>query len=82
LNLHSRVLGPESADQAGHRVDGKGRERSDLERARLQLEHASNHVAQFVERSLDLAGWPDERFPCGGDPQAAADSVKQLYAEF
>ena len=81
LDLHARVAFAEAADQRGHRVDRERRERGDLERARSQLDDAADRVAGVVDRSQDLAGGADQRLARGGQPQAAADSVKQLDAE-
>ena len=81
-DLDAGVPRPEAADQVGHRVDRERRERGDLERACLQLEHAGDRVAGLVDRSQDLTGGTDQRLARGGQPQAAADAVKQLHAEF
>jgi hypothetical protein len=81
-NLHARMPGPEAADQTGHRVDGEGRQRGHLERARFQFQHAGYHVVHFLDGTLDLAGGTDERLTRGGQPQTSADSVKQFHAEF
>ena len=80
-DLDSRVAFSEPADQRRHRVDGKRRQRGDLERPVLQLEHSGDRVACLLDRAEDLAGGTDQRLAGGGQAQPASDAMKQLHAE-